>query len=90
MYNDDDEYEEETQYITLDFGTSVTADYIQATQETNGGIQLVGLESGEVIVQAGGLTFAGNVDETVNTHMLFEVQHPEKDTTGKHMVLSND
>ncbi|CEP11509.1 hypothetical protein [Parasitella parasitica] len=52
-------------------------------------IRAQGLEEGKPLLQIGGLTFEGNVDETIGTHLLFEIKEKVHDTKGLLPLLTS-
>lgn len=47
------------------------------------------MEEGRPLLQLGGLTFEGAVDETIGTHLLFEVKEKVHDTKGLLPLLTS-
>ncbi|KAG2229521.1 hypothetical protein INT48_008410 [Thamnidium elegans] len=72
----DSEYEEETTYVVFDMGKAVSTEYIQEMKEKTGGCR--GLEEGKPYIQIGNLTFEGEVDETIGTHLMFTIEEKQK------------
>ncbi|KAI8640501.1 hypothetical protein BD408DRAFT_369832 [Parasitella parasitica] len=80
------EYEEETSYVTFDMGTNISSAFVE--QKANG-CRIIGLEEGTPLLQLGGLTFEGKVDETIGTHLLFEIKEKVHDTKGLLPLLTS-
>ncbi|KAI9273549.1 hypothetical protein EDC94DRAFT_595224 [Helicostylum pulchrum] len=74
----DSEYEEETTYVVFDLGKAITPQYIQEMKEKAGGCRVLGLEEGKPYIQIGNMTFEGEVDETIGTHLMFTVEEKQK------------
>ncbi|KAI8051890.1 uncharacterized protein B0P05DRAFT_562262 [Gilbertella persicaria] len=86
----EDEYEEETSYVVFDMGNTITSDFISKAARTKGGCQLIGLEEGTPYLQLGDLIFEGEIDETIGSHMFFEVQEKkQEDNTGLLPLLTS-
>lgn len=51
--------------------------------------KLKGLEEGQPLLQLGGLTFEGKVDETIGAHLLFEIKEKVHDTKGLLPLLTS-
>ncbi|KAI8877936.1 hypothetical protein K501DRAFT_288128 [Backusella circina FSU 941] len=89
--SEDDEYEyiEEVSYVTLDMGAAATPEYIDQVANNPGGCRLIGLEEGKAYLQLGTFVFEGAPDETIGTHMLFEINESQRETTGLLPLLSS-
>ncbi|KAG2212721.1 hypothetical protein INT47_000698, partial [Mucor saturninus] len=70
----DSEYEEETTYVVFDLGSIAPSEFIDEVSIKNGGCRIIGLEEGKPYLQLGELTLEGTVDETIGTHLMFEMQ----------------
>ncbi|KAI8372112.1 hypothetical protein BD560DRAFT_395195 [Blakeslea trispora] len=85
----EDEYEEETTYVVFDLGNSVTTDYLEKTTEA-GGCRITGIEEGTPILQVGNITMEGTIDETIGSHLIFEMKEAQpEDNTGLLPLLSS-
>ncbi|CAO3615200.1 unnamed protein product [Mucor hiemalis] len=54
-----------------------------------GGCRITGLEEGQPFLQIGDMIFEGEVDETLGTHMIFEIEERKIETTGLLPLLSS-
>ncbi|KAI8354144.1 hypothetical protein EDC96DRAFT_271494 [Choanephora cucurbitarum] len=85
----EDEYEEETTYVVFDLGNTVTSDLLEKTAEA-GGCRIIGLEEGTPLLQLGNITLEGTIDETIGSHLMFEMKEVQpEDNTGLLPLLSS-
>ncbi|CAO3687364.1 unnamed protein product [Rhizopus microsporus] len=89
MDNSDYEYEEETNYVLFNVGTTITDEYIDSVSKTQGGCRIIGLQEGKPYLQIGNQFFEGEIDDTIGTHLLFEIQESKRETTGLLPLLSS-
>ncbi|KAG0738704.1 hypothetical protein G6F57_005097 [Rhizopus arrhizus] len=89
MSDSEYEYEEETNYVLFDIGASVTSQYIEQISQTQGGCRIIGLEEGKPYLQVGHQIFEGEMDDTIGTNLLFEIQESKRETTGLLPLLSS-
>ncbi|KAL7308148.1 hypothetical protein PS15m_012038 [Mucor circinelloides] len=87
MSDSEYEYEEESSYVTFDMGKTITSNFVE--QKARAGCRIVGMEEGQPLLQLGGLTFEGTVDETIGTHLLFEIKEKVHDTKGLLPLLTS-
>ncbi|KAI8364761.1 uncharacterized protein BYT42DRAFT_168700 [Radiomyces spectabilis] len=85
----EDEYEEETVYLELDLGSSISAETVEAAVQSGEPCALIGIDSDTPYFQLGPYIFAGDFDETVGTHLLFEITEKQRDATGFLPLLSS-
>ncbi|KAL9559487.1 hypothetical protein MBANPS3_000403 [Mucor bainieri] len=74
-------------YLTFDMGRTISSNFVD--QKARAGCRIVGLEEGRPLLQLGGLTFEGAVDETIGTHLLFEIKEKVHDTKGLLPLLTS-
>lgn len=89
MSDDEYEYEEETSYVLFDVGNSVTDQLVDQVSRNFGGCRIIGLEEGKPFLQLGHHTFEGEIDDTIGTHLLFEIQENKRETAGLLPLLSS-
>ncbi|KAK4511845.1 swr complex subunit [Mucor velutinosus] len=87
MSDSEYEYEEESSYVTFDMGRAISSSFVE--QKARAGCRIVGMEEGRPLLQLGGLTFEGTVDETIGTHLLFEIKEKVHDTKGLLPLLTS-
>ncbi|KAI8968898.1 hypothetical protein BDF20DRAFT_838886 [Mycotypha africana] len=85
----DSEYEEETTYVVFDIGGTVTKEFVEKVSHKDGGCRIIGLEEGQPYLQLGDAVFEGEIDETVGTHLFFEIEERKADTSGLVPLLSS-
>ncbi|KAI9474149.1 MAG: hypothetical protein EXX96DRAFT_580761 [Benjaminiella poitrasii] len=87
MYGEE-EYEEESHYVEFDFGTAVSNEHIE-TISKEGGCAIIGLEEGKPYLQLGEMMFRGEIDDSLGTHLLFEINEKQQDRSGLVPLLTS-
>ncbi|KAI7907923.1 uncharacterized protein BX663DRAFT_557135 [Cokeromyces recurvatus] len=83
-----EEYEEEISYVEFDLHSAISNEYVEAVSH-EGGCSIIGLEEGRPYLQIGEFIFQGNVDESIGTHLLFEINEKTEDQTGLLPLLTS-
>lgn len=63
--------------------------YLKCIECSSAHHDMQGVEEGRPLLQLGGLTFEGAVDETIGTHLLFEIKEKVHDTKGLLPLLTS-
>ncbi|GAN07873.1 hypothetical protein MAM1_0180c07377 [Mucor ambiguus] len=95
MSDSEYEYEEEVAIIELltlpDLipSSSLVTTYLKCIENMSAHHGMQGVEEGRPLLQLGGLTFEGAVDETIGTHLLFEIKEKVHNTKGLLPLLTS-
>ncbi|KAI9256253.1 hypothetical protein BY458DRAFT_519509 [Sporodiniella umbellata] len=89
MNEDDYYYEEESNYVLFDLGTDATETLVEQAIQKDGGCRIIGLEEGQPFLQVGHQIYEGEIDDTIGTHLLFEIQENKRETEGLLPLLSS-
>ncbi|KAI9490830.1 hypothetical protein BDB00DRAFT_530946 [Zychaea mexicana] len=87
--NSDDEYEEETVHMVVDLGSEIAPELLERLARENSEMTYLATEDGEQFIQLGGITFRGQLNETVCTNLLFEVHERKREGSGLLPILSS-